>query len=72
MAGAAGPTSVAGSGFVTGSLASWIVDRISTEDRPAQVTKQDLAELLTEIRELRAEVAELRADGQKPPTRNAT
>jgi voltage-gated potassium channel len=49
-------------GFTTGSLASWIVDRISdAEHRPATATRADVANLLREIRELRAEVAELKA-----------
>jgi voltage-gated potassium channel len=49
-------------GFTTGSLASWIVDRISADEhRPAAATRADVAQLLREIRELRAEVAELKA-----------
>ncbi|MEU8230466.1 hypothetical protein AB0C12_12805 [Actinoplanes sp. NPDC048967] len=50
-------------GFVTGSLASWIVDRISVEDRQRDATgTADAAALLDEIRALRAEVAELRSE----------
>jgi voltage-gated potassium channel len=49
-------------GFVTGSLATWIVDRISTDERPAEETRQDVHVLLDELRELRAEVADLRAE----------
>ncbi|WP_433299093.1 potassium channel family protein [Actinoplanes sp. CA-030573] len=49
-------------GFTTGSLASWIVDRISDNDRPdGAATRADVARLVHEIRALRAEVAELRA-----------
>ncbi|MGX6604605.1 potassium channel family protein [Micromonosporaceae bacterium Da 78-11] len=49
-------------GFTTGSLASWIVDRVSdAEHRPATATRADVAVLLQEIRELRAEVAELKS-----------
>jgi voltage-gated potassium channel len=48
-------------GFTTGSLASWIVDRVSTADRPAHATRADVALLLREIHELRAEVADLKA-----------
>lgn len=52
-------------GFTTGSLASWIVDRISADEhRPAAATRADVAQLLREIRELRAEVADLRADSR--------
>jgi voltage-gated potassium channel len=48
-------------GFVTGSLATWIVERIATDEHPAERTQRDVALLLSEVRELRAEVAELRA-----------
>jgi voltage-gated potassium channel len=60
-------------GFVTGSLATWIVERISTADRPSEATKEDIAAVLREIGELRAEIATLRATGDgagqqvKPP-----
>ena len=48
-------------GFTTGSLASWIVDRLSDAERPAgTATRADIALLLHEIRKLQAEVAELR------------
>jgi voltage-gated potassium channel len=48
-------------GFTTGSLASWIVDRISDAERPTgSATRADVALLLNEIRELRAEVAQLK------------
>jgi voltage-gated potassium channel len=50
-------------GFVTGSLASWIVERISTDDRQrGEPGAVDAAALLEEIRALRAEVAELRSE----------
>jgi voltage-gated potassium channel len=49
-------------GFVTGSLASWIVERISTADRPTQATKADIGVVMEEIRGLRREVASLRGD----------
>jgi voltage-gated potassium channel len=49
-------------GFTTGSLASWIVDRISDTERPAgTATRADVALLLREIRKLQAEVAELKS-----------
>jgi voltage-gated potassium channel len=48
-------------GFVTGSLATWIVERISTADRPSEATKEDIAAVLHEIGELRTEIAALRA-----------
>jgi voltage-gated potassium channel len=47
-------------GFVTGSLASWIVEQIGAEDRPAEETRQEVHILLAELHELRSEVAELR------------
>jgi voltage-gated potassium channel len=54
-------------GFTTGSLASWIVDRISDSERPAAAaTRADVAQLSQEIRALRAEVAELRGDRAEP------
>jgi voltage-gated potassium channel len=49
-------------GFVTGSLATWIVDRISVEERPAEETRHEVQVLLRELRELRTEVAGLRAE----------
>lgn len=52
-------------GFVTGSLASWIVERISTEDRQRS-DAGDTALLLGEIRALRAEMAELRSEVGAP------
>lgn len=48
-------------GFTTGSLASWIVDRVSDSERPTgAATRADVMLLLHEVRKLRAEVAELR------------
>jgi voltage-gated potassium channel len=53
-------------GFTTGSLASWIVDRISDTEHPTSgATRADVAMLLREIRKLRAEVAELRMEREK-------
>jgi voltage-gated potassium channel len=50
-------------GFTTGSLASWIVDRLSDADRPAgTATRADMVLLLHEIRKLRAEVEALKED----------
>jgi voltage-gated potassium channel len=49
-------------GFTTGSLASWIVDRISDSERPeSAATHADIAVVLNEIRKLRAEVADLKS-----------
>lgn len=53
-------------GFVTGSLATWIVERISVSERPAEVTRRDVAQLLVEVRELRAEIRELRGEVRPP------
>ncbi|MFB9363413.1 potassium channel family protein [Actinoplanes nipponensis] len=53
-------------GFVTGSLASWIVERIETAEKSADESA-DSALLLREIRELRREVAGLRLEvGSRP------
>jgi voltage-gated potassium channel len=52
-------------GFTTGSLASWIVERLSDAERPAgTATRADMILLLHEIRKLRAEVADLRSSSQ--------
>jgi len=52
-------------GFTTGSLASWIVDRLSDAERPAgTATRADVALLLHEIRKLRAEITELRSESR--------
>lgn len=49
-------------GFVTGSLASWIVERIGETPNAdhQEATRRDVAGLLAEIRTLRGEVAALR------------
>jgi voltage-gated potassium channel len=58
-------------GFVTGSLASWIVERVSAAaERPpesTEATKADVAALMTELHELRAELAEIREAGPAVP-----
>ncbi|MDY7088530.1 MAG: ion channel [Actinomycetota bacterium] len=51
-------------GFVTGSLASWIVERIAADETSGNetaVTRSDLAGLRDEILQLRAELAVLRS-----------
>lgn len=48
-------------GFVTGSVTSWIVDRIAAAKPAEQDTREDGSSVLTEIRQLRAEIADLRA-----------
>jgi voltage-gated potassium channel len=54
-------------GFTTGSLASWIVDRLSDAERPAgTATRADIALLLHEIRKLQAEVADLKSHSATP------
>ncbi|GAA2650244.1 potassium channel family protein [Paractinoplanes durhamensis] len=56
-------------GFTTGSLASWLVERLSDADRPAgTATRADIALLLHEIRKLRAEVDSLKADRTAEPS----
>jgi voltage-gated potassium channel len=47
-------------GFVTGTLASWIVDRVSTAERPQEATKADIEAVLAELAALRVEVSRLR------------
>lgn len=53
-------------GFVTGSLASWIVERIAAAepagDGEASATRADVAGLRDEIHSLRAELATLRSE----------
>ncbi|SNY25543.1 hypothetical protein [Paractinoplanes atraurantiacus] len=49
---------------MAGSVASWIVDRIAAGQEPTEVTREDLAVLLDEIRRLRGELADLRAAGE--------
>jgi len=49
-------------GFVTGSLASWFIDQFGELQESDEETREDLADLITEVRALRAEVAALRAD----------
>jgi voltage-gated potassium channel len=54
-------------GFVTGSLASWIVERISdNDDRTEDATRQELVTLTEEIRRLRTEVQELKVGRSVP------
>jgi voltage-gated potassium channel len=48
-------------GFVTGSLAGWIVERISdSEQQTDRITRHDVTTLTEEIRRLRAEVSQPR------------
>jgi voltage-gated potassium channel len=54
-------------GFVTGSVASWIVERISAEEEPLDTMRTEVGDMLTEIRHLRAEVAELRTELRARP-----
>ncbi|HEY1175003.1 MAG TPA: ion channel [Phytomonospora sp.] len=50
--------------FVTGSLASWVVEKVAAEDEESdKETREDIADVLTEVRALRAEIAELRSSG---------
>jgi voltage-gated potassium channel len=60
-------------GFVTGSLATWIVDRISVKDDKTQdATKSDIALVLAELAMLREEVAVLRTERQIPSAAEPT
>jgi voltage-gated potassium channel len=47
-------------GFVTGSLASWFIDRFSDLQSTEEETRDELVELISEVRGLRAEIAALR------------
>ncbi|TDC85183.1 two pore domain potassium channel family protein [Micromonospora sp. KC606] len=60
-------------GFVTGSLATWIVERVSAGGRPSAVTGEDVAALRAEIAALRQRLEEqsrpaATPTGQRPPT----
>lgn len=48
-------------GFVTGSLVSWVLERISAVEQTGQEARADMSEVLAELRTLRTEVAALRA-----------
>lgn len=52
-------------GFVTGSLATWIVERVADRDRPQPATAADVAALREEIAALRVRLESQRAAG--PP-----
>ncbi|WP_127508396.1 potassium channel family protein [Actinoplanes solisilvae] len=47
-------------GFVTGSVTSWIVDRIAAGQKAEEATREDMSRLAEEVRLLRAEIAGLR------------
>jgi voltage-gated potassium channel len=49
-------------GFITGSLASWFIDRFSDLERHEAETRDDVADLLTEVRGLRTELGFVRAE----------
>jgi voltage-gated potassium channel len=51
-------------GFVTGSLASWVIEQVSAGQRR---TRAEIGDVLEEVRALRAEVADLRAAGAADP-----
>ncbi|MFC7545454.1 potassium channel family protein [Plantactinospora sp. GCM10030261] len=55
-------------GFVTGSLASWIVERISAATPTPPATREDISAVLAELTELRSEVARLRDPAHFRPT----
>jgi voltage-gated potassium channel len=54
--------------FVTGSLATWLIEYFKRADTVEEETREDVADLLTEVRALRVEVRALRTDasGQTP------
>lgn len=47
-------------GFVTGSLASWVLERITVVSKATEDTHESLADVLAEVRMLRSEMAALR------------
>nr|MDT0659045.1 ion channel [Micromonospora sp. DSM 115978] len=53
-------------GFVTGSLASWIVERVSPSDKAAPATADDVAALRAEIADLRAALGHPSGPGGAP------
>lgn len=57
-------------GFITASVTSWLVERLSKADKVADDTSDNVELLLHEVRELRTEVTRLRADVAErlPPT----
>jgi voltage-gated potassium channel len=56
-------------GFVTGSLASWFTDRFSEIQATEAETRDEVADLLIEVRALRAEIAELKTLSAQVPKR---
>ncbi|PRY20211.1 potassium channel family protein [Pseudosporangium ferrugineum] len=58
-------------GFVTGSVTSWIVDRVAAGPKPEEITREQLTELLDEMRSLRNEIAELRKPMRGPEVSRA-
>lgn len=54
-------------GFVTGSLASWVMERISAVKATGEQTQGDVADLVAELRALRSEVAALRGPVPEQP-----
>ncbi|MBN1170937.1 MAG: ion transporter [Micromonosporaceae bacterium] len=49
-------------GFVTGSLASWIIERVAETEHRQEVTQADIAKVLAEVAALRKEIAGLRKE----------
>ncbi|ADD41284.1 potassium channel family protein [Stackebrandtia nassauensis] len=55
-------------GFITASVTSWVVEKLSKADKVADDTHDNVDLLLREVRQLRDEVAELRAEvGRRMP-----
>jgi voltage-gated potassium channel len=55
-------------GFVTGSLASWVLERVSSVEESHEATRTEVADVLAEVRALRDEVAALRAAAGPGPS----
>lgn len=49
-------------GFITGSLATFMIDHYSRLERAEEETREDVADLATEVNALRTELARLRAE----------
>jgi voltage-gated potassium channel len=59
-------------GIVTASIASWLLERVAETEESAQAaTRNDLADLTAEVRELRHQLARLTADQGNPLPRTS-
>jgi voltage-gated potassium channel len=54
-------------GFITGSITTWVLDRIKAVERANEETQAEIAVLLTEVRALRRDLRELVGVEPSPP-----